>query len=743
MVAHRVLAVLILCISAIGAASVAEAQIADGSVSGHVRTTAGGVVGSVKVDLFGATADGSRGRFLGSTATGNDGSYEFSDLSAGAYVLTFIAPGDDKFTNNSRWRNVPVQVDADEAVEGVDATLIDQNDPEPANVPGQLVSFASGKCASVWGGSSDHGAVLAQWECRGAPSQRFSLQPVGQANEFRFVAEHSGKCLAVAGASQADGADVVQWPCPADDAAHFVWQLEQVGEGQRLRAKHSGRCMAVWGGSPANGARIVQWTCTSSNNMLFDLGAGEVGAGQWASPITLPLVPAAVALVDEGRLLLWSAFNKTSFGGNQGYTQTAIFDPQTGSIRERTVTETGHDFFCPAISTMADGRVIIAGGSSAGRTTIYDPGSDSWAAGGQLNTPRAYNSSAVLADGSILTIGGSWAGGVFDKGTEVYRNGAWTKLTGISALPLAGNDPAGLSLSDNHYWLFPWTDDRVFHAGPSQSMHWISTRGAGSITPVGQRASDGYAINGNAVMFEPGKILTVGGSTAYSYGQASAQAHVIDITGAEVTTTPIGSMARARAYHTSVLLPTGEVVVVGGVGGSPVTFVDAVPVMTPELFDPQTNTFTPLAPMAVPRAYHSWAILLPDARIVAGGGGLCGGCHTNHANLEILTPPYLLNDDGSLAERPQITSGPRTGAYGQSITVATDGPVDEFVLIRRSTATHSVNTDQRRVPVTSAGSSGRYTVELPTEPGIALPGEYLLFALKDGTPSVAHTIRLG
>ncbi|MGH1492319.1 MAG: carboxypeptidase-like regulatory domain-containing protein, partial [Acidimicrobiales bacterium] len=119
MVAYRVLAVFVLCISGIAAASGAEAQIAGGSVSGHVRTAAGGVVGSVAVDLFGATADGSRGQFLGSTVTGDDGSYEFGDLSAGVYVLTFIANGDDEFTNNRRWLNVAVQVEAGEVVEGV------------------------------------------------------------------------------------------------------------------------------------------------------------------------------------------------------------------------------------------------------------------------------------------------------------------------------------------------------------------------------------------------------------------------------------------------------------------------------------------------------------------------------------------------------------------------------------------------------------------------------------------------
>ncbi|MGT2489831.1 Kelch repeat-containing protein [Cupriavidus basilensis] len=71
--------------------------------------------------------------------------------------------------------------------------------------------------------------------------------------------------------------------------------------------------------------------------------------------------------------------------------------------------------------------------------------------------------------------------------------------------------------------------------------------------------------------------------------------------------------------------------------------------LTPELWDPATEKFQKLAAMATPRTYHSVALLLRDGRVLSGGGGLCGGCTTNHPNVEILTPPYLLNADGSAA----------------------------------------------------------------------------------------------
>ena len=65
--------------------------------------------------------------------------------------------------------------------------------------------------------------------------------------------------------------------------------------------------------------------------------------------------------------------------------------------------------------------------------------------------------------------------------------------------------------------------------------------------------------------------------------------------------------------------------------------------MAPEIWNPATGKWTTLAPMAIPRTYHSVALLLPDARVFVGGGGLCGDCTTNHLDGEIFTPPYLLN----------------------------------------------------------------------------------------------------
>jgi galactose oxidase len=203
-------------------------------------------------------------------------------------------------------------------------------------------------------------------------------------------------------------------------------------------------------------------------------------------------------------------------------------------------------------------------------------------------------------------------------------------------------------------------------------------------------------------------------------------------------------MTFARIFHNSVVLPDGKVFVFGGQSiGAP--FQDSNIQLTPEMWDPTTNQFTQLVPNSTPRVYHSFALLLRDATVLSGGGGLCDTCSTNHFDAQVYTPQYLLNADGSKATRPVINSvSSNIVVPGNTITVNTNSPVTAMSLVRYGSATHTVNTDQRRIPLglTSAGSNS-YRVTIPNDYGIALPGFWMLFAIDAaGHPSVATTIQI-
>jgi galactose oxidase len=254
-------------------------------------------------------------------------------------------------------------------------------------------------------------------------------------------------------------------------------------------------------------------------------------------------------------------------------------------------------------------------------------------------------------------------------------------------------------------------------------------------------------------MYDVGKILTVGGATAYQdYGsavntQATTRAYTIDISGGPnqpVVFARTPDMAYARSFSNSVVLPDGKVLVVGG-QQHPQGFTDTGAALSPELWNPATGQFTVMAPETIPRTYHSVAILLPDGRVFSGGGGLCGGgCTTNHPDGQIYSPPYLFNPDGTARTRPVITSAPAATVTGSNITVTTNSATPTFALIRMSAVTHGVNNDQRRIPLAPTAVNGTtYTLQLPSDKGILLPGNYMLFALDaNGTPSVAKIMNI-
>ena len=485
------------------------------------------------------------------------------------------------------------------------------------------------------------------------------------------------------------------------------------------------------------------WSNAAEINLLSGVPPNDPSFGVWSGGIGFPLVPAAAAQLPNGKLLTWAAYQPDRFVGGTGRTQTATLDLGTSAVSQRTVTQTGHDMFCPGTAMLSDGRVLVSGGNDSGKTSIYNPANDTWATGATMNITRGYHASTALPDGRVFTLGGSWSGGLGGKNAEVWSpSTGWRRLTGASVTPILTADPEGVYRSDNHGWFFSWTNNRVFHAGPSRRLNWFSTAGSGSSTSAGVRGDDTDAMNGNAVMYDIGKILTVGGAAAYVNSAASNRAYVIDINSG-VVVRKVAPMNYARTFHNSVVLPDGKVLVLGGTTRAAV-FSDENSIYNPELWDPATERFTRLAAAATPRNYHSVAVLLPDGRVFSGGGGLCGGCVTNHFDGQIFTPPYLLNPDGSLKARPTITSAPATTAAGSTFTANTDRAVAQFTLMRLGAVTHSVNNDQRRIPLTAtAVSDTSYNVMVPADRGIVLPGYYLLFALDSGgVPSVAKTVRI-
>ncbi|OQD84100.1 hypothetical protein PENANT_c014G04168 [Penicillium antarcticum] len=477
--------------------------------------------------------------------------------------------------------------------------------------------------------------------------------------------------------------------------------------------------------------------------------------GVWGPTIDLPLVAVSGAVLPgTGQVLVWSSWAKDDYLHSTSQTLTALWDPKTGNVTQRTVQDTGHDMFCAGTSWDGNNELLVTGGNNDGQTSILDPATDTWYPGAAMKLGRAYHASATNSEGRVFIIGGSWNGGTNNnRDGEIYDPVAeeFTGLPGARVEPMWTNDANGGYRRDSHGWLFGWKNGTVFQAGPSKAMNWYYTSGQGDQKPAGNRGDADDAMSGNAVMFDAvnGKIISFGGSPSYENTYATKDAHLIEIgepgTDPKVSTAknPSGDgMAFARVFHTSVVLPNGNVFVAGGQTYA-TPFNDSGAQFTPEIYDPATNEFRQGQTNSVVRVYHSISLLLTDGRVFNGGSGLGVSAPSNHFDAQIYTPDYLLNNDGTLATRPTIDSvDKRTLHPGEKLIVKASIKLTKASLIRYGSTTHTMNTDQRRVVLDSWAANGEtYETTLPSEAGALLPGPWMLFILNDdGVPSIAETI---
>jgi hypothetical protein len=85
-----------------------------------------------------------------------------------------------------------------------------------------------------------------------------------------------------------------------------------------------------------------------------------------------------------------------------------IYDPKTGTFSP-TGAMTGRRAY-DAATLLADGRVLVAGGSTGSTdlasAEIFDPKTGAFSATGPLTVARIYQTATLLADGRVLVAGG-------------------------------------------------------------------------------------------------------------------------------------------------------------------------------------------------------------------------------------------------------------------------------------------------------------------------------------------------
>ncbi len=456
--------------------------------------------------------------------------------------------------------------------------------------------------------------------------------------------------------------------------------------------------------------------------------------GLWNSVTTWPFAFASAASLPDGRILAWGGNNPRSFSGGTT-TYAAIWNPTNNTIT--AINNNDHSMFCGIPTMLEDGRIFVNGGDGTReRVSIFDWRTNTWTRSNDMNRGRWYPGSVALPNGKVFTALGE-PGDVYP---EIWTPGSgWTLLNGANLQAPILNFPGYQNNWLPYLHLAP--NGNIFHAGPTQQMNWINPTGSGSVTSA-NLFNTWYPKYSAQVMFDIGKVLVVGGQANNTDMPATNQAFVLDLNGATPTKTAVAPMAHARKFHNALVLPTGEVLVVGG-NTSGVEFSDGGTHLEPEIWNPQTNTWRPVADMSVPRNYHSVALLMTDGRVWSGGGGLCN-CAADHPDHQVYTPPYLYNATGALAARPSITTAPNTVSAGQTASVTASAGVTKFSFIKMASLTHNLNSDLHyiNVPFTS-GASGQYALTMNSNLNVLTPGYWMLFAVNSANvPSVAKVIQV-
>ena len=425
------------------------------------------------------------------------------------------------------------------------------------------------------------------------------------------------------------------------------------------------------------------------------------------------------------------------------------------------------DVFCSASLTLPDkaGRQINIGGWSEDSTygiRLYTPsgspgvpGTTDWQENYNelaLQAGRWYPSAMVMANGSILVVGG-----------ESGSNGP--PVPSLELLPKVGGtfycdwlnrtDPYNLYpflvvLPSGGIFVVYYNEARILDEASFETTKTLPNL-PGSVNNF--LSGRTYPFEGTTVILpqkapytDPLTILVCGGSNP---GAAVALDNCVS-TQPEVADPKwtLERMPSQRVMSCIAALPDGTYLILNGAKQGTAGFGLATdPNLGAVLYDPSLpvgSRFSIMANTPVARLYHSEAILLQDGRVLVSGSDPEDGVHPQEYRNEVFMPPYLLANK----TQPKFTITNKDWAYGQSITInvqlfqGTTGTM-KVSLMGADASTHGNSMGQRTFFPAFTCSGNSCTITAPPNAHTCPPGWFQLFVLDGPTPSHSTYVRIG
>ena len=483
-------------------------------------------------------------------------------------------------------------------------------------------------------------------------------------------------------------------------------------------------CLEQGGTLPGGGFGI----CANLPPNTCPVCANASTKGCWKELTDAEVTSVNMILLKTGKVMVQHRSGATP-GINQKY---QIFDPATEQFSPSPPAQATipYNMYCAAFDQLgADGRVLFAGGRSGEDTrisAIYDPdldeqGLNAWSAQDDMAALRFYPTTITLSHRENIVLEGQ-PDTVESNTPEIFelsQSPQWDQLTDAAY----NNATYPFNLAGSRFpILHVISTGRVIYTGSTITNP--ATDFTRILDPVFENWTQPFAgpdplVGLSGCMYELDQIMKLGPSATYTLAAT--------LPGAQWEQK--GSLTHSRFSLFVTLLPDGKILAVGSV-------------LTPELYDPDAGTWSEMNPASNVRSDHSSMVLLPDGRVLTGGPTF---------SIEVYSPGYYFNLDGTLADRPEITSvsslaGVDVVQYGETFQLVSPdaAEIDTIRLMRMGASTHTWNMGQQSMKLAFSLSpiTGALTVTAPQHQFQAPPGYVLLFVVVNGVPSNAAIVKL-
>jgi hypothetical protein len=478
----------------------------------------------------------------------------------------------------------------------------------------------------------------------------------------------------------------------------------------------------------------------------------------------------------DGRLLIAGGHDKT---GNSGVRKINIFDPATQSWLPRPVPPVKADF-------LADPTGLLFRHANPLNELNTDPPDRS-----DMRYQRWYPTAVTLPDGRVLILSGT------DQDTSVGPAGvAATKVRQAVPEVYDPKTDRTIALESARKLFMMYPHAYVVQTGPGKDDWKVAVTGeVQPPLPQGDalRAYDPFTYNGNTYLLDvlgaladpdidvpaenhwelvstakdahntgagaalwtlgadgkalSQKVVAFGGNSGAG-SQAVATVEMIDFQGNNPQWERQEDLVQAATQNNAVVLPDGQVLIIGGASGRGASFVNSFRL---QMFDPDSGKIRTLVSTNVPRHDHSTALLSPDATVYIMGGNrtdlVPGSRDAGVPVLQIYYPAYLFQ-----GPRPLMEQAPAQIFYGTGFELQSSDKIKSVVLIRMGPVTHNWDWGNRYVRLAfdeseaedeEGGKLRELHVQSPALPALAIPGYYMLFVVnEEGVPSVAKLVHL-